>query len=315
MEKSLEGARNKIVKIVFKVAIGVLILGIFLFNFDQSSLLIIKDNITMPTIFLSSLFIILSTLPTLIRWIFIAKKNYINSAIINLAYYYYAGFFFNSISPANLGGDAYKFLSVKKGTDNSNQDIINVLLHERIYGLISLLFIVSFGFLLSTNQSLFINSFSNEIAIYLISLILFFILFFKKIILSQLIQIKIFTKFLSYINFRSANVKYDITIIILSFLGFALWAASIFFVLKEFNINLDFIDVLIISGLVEIIRFIPITFQGIGIREPSFAILASELFGINFELAFLSGLIIYACLSLINIFLGSAFYFVNNFKN
>ena len=173
----MERARNKIVKIVLKVAIGVLILGIFLFNFDQSSLLFIKDNITMPTILLSSLFIILSTLPTLIRWIFIAKKNYINSAIINLAYYYYASFFFNSISPANLGGDAYKFLSVKKGTNNSNQDIINVLLHERIYGFISLLFIVSFGFLLSPNQSLFINSLSIEIPIYLIKPI-FFILNF-----------------------------------------------------------------------------------------------------------------------------------------
>ena len=178
-----------------------------------------------------------------------------------------------------------------------------------------MLFIVSFGFLLSPNQYLFINNPSIEIPIYLISLILFFILFFKKIILSQLIQIKLFTKLLSYINFRSVNVKYDITIIILSFLGFSLWAASIFFVLQELNINLDFSEVLIISGLVEIIRFIPITFQGIGIREPSFALLASELFGINFELAFLSGLIIYACLSLINIFLGSAFYFINNFKN
>jgi glycosyltransferase 2 family protein len=302
-------------RIVFKVVIGISILGIFLFNFDRSSLLIIKDHLTIPTILLSSLFIILSTLPTLIRWIFIAKKNYISSTLINLANYYYAGFFFNSISPANLGGDAYKFLSVKKGTDNSNQDIINVLLHERIYGFISLLFIVSFGFLLSRNHSLFISSLFNEIAIYLICFILFFILFFKKIILSQLTQIRIFTKLLSYINFRNANVKYDITIIILSFLGFSLWAASIFLVLEELNINLGFSDVLIISGLVEIIRFIPITFQGIGIREPSFALLASEFFGINFELAFLSGLIIYACLSLINIFLGTAFYFTNNFKN
>ena len=101
-------------KIVFKVALGVLILGIFLFNFDQSSLVIIKDNVTMPTILLSSLLIILSTLPTLIRWIFIAKKNYINSAKINLALLLCRLFFFNSISPANLGGDAYKFLSVKK---------------------------------------------------------------------------------------------------------------------------------------------------------------------------------------------------------
>ena len=50
-----------------------------------------------------------------------------------------------------------------------------------------------------------------------------------------------------------------------------------FFILQELNLNLDFSDVLIISGLVEIIRFIPITFQGIG-KEPSFAILASELF-------------------------------------
>jgi uncharacterized membrane protein YbhN (UPF0104 family) len=302
-------------KVVFKACLGILILAIFLFNFDQSSLLIIKDNLTITTIAISSFFIILSTLPTLIRWVFIAKKNYISSPIINLTNYYYAGFFFNSISPANLGGDVYKFLSVKKGTDNSNQDIINVLLHERIYGFISLLFIVSLGFLSSPNNSSFFNSLSIEIAIYLVCLILLFILFFKKNILFKLTQIEFFRKLLSYINISSANVIYDITIVLLSFLGFLLWVVSIFFICQELNMNLGFSDILIIAGFVEIIRFIPLTFQGIGVREPSFALLASEFFGSNFELAFLSGLIIYACLSLINILLGTVFYFLNNLKN
>ena len=79
--------------------------------------------------------------------------------------------------------------------------------------------------------------------------------------------------------------------------------------------NLSFSNILIISALVEIIRFIPLTFQGIGVREPSFALLASEFFGSNFEVAFLAGLIIYACLSLVNLSLGAIFYFFSGLKH
>jgi len=311
----LERARNNIMKAVFKALIGVFIIAIFLFNFEQSSLTVIAENLSISTLFLSCFLIILSTFPTLMRWLFIAKRNHIFSPILNLTYFYYAGFFFNSISPANLGGDLFKFLSVKKSTASTNEEIINILLQERIYGFISLIFIVSFGLFFSPNYFFVINGFPIKPPIYFLCFFIFTILLFKKNFLFFLSQIKHLYKLTSYINTNRASLIYDLVIIALSFLGFLFWVSSIFLICQELNINLGFSNILIIAGLVEIIRFIPLTFQGIGVREPSFALLASEFFGCNFELAFVSGLIIYSCLSLVNMMLGVAFYSSNNQTN
>jgi len=305
---------HRIMKLAFRVSLGILIITVFLLNFDPSSISIILDNLTTINVAIASILIVLSTLPTLIRWVFIAKKNYISSSAMSLVNYYYAGFLFNAISPANLGGDLYRFASVKKDTDNSNQDIVNILFHERAYGLISLFFIICMGFLTSQNHTFFINGLWYDIAIIFSCLILLLILFFKKNAITKLNKIKFLRPTLSYINFNRANFIYDIAILLLSFLGFFLWAVSIFIICNELNMNLNFGNVLIISALVEIIRFIPLTFQGIGVREPSFAFLASEFFGSNFEVAFLAGLIIYACLSLVNLFLGAIFYFFRGIK-
>ena len=315
LEASLKKARHRIMKLAFRVSLGILIITVFLLNFDPSSISIILDNLTTINVVIASIFIVLSTLPTLIRWVFIAKKNYISSSAISLINYYYAGFLFNAISPANLGGDLYKFVSVKKDTINSNQDIVNILLHERVYGLISLFLIVCMGFLASQNHISFINGLWYEIAFTSACLTLLLILFFKKNAIAKLNKIKFLRPILSYINFNRANFIYDINVLLLSFLGFFLWAVSIFIICYELNMNLSFSNILIISALVEIIRFIPLTFQGIGVREPSFALLASEFFGSNFEVAFLAGLIIYACLSLVNLSLGAIFYFFSGLKH
>lgn len=301
-------------KLALRVCLGILIITVFLVNFDPSSISIILDNLTIITLVIASIFRVLSTLPTMIRWVFIAKKNYISSHVMSLVICYYASFFFNTISPANLGGDLYKFGFVKTDTNNRRQDIVNILFHERVYGLISLFFIICIGLLTIQNYTFFINSLWYYIAIIFSCLILLLILFFKKNAINKLNKIKFLRSTLSYINFNKANFIYDITILSLSFLGFFLWAVAIFIICNELNMNLNFGNVLIISALVEIIRFIPLTFQGIGIREPSFAFLASEFFGSNFEVAFLAGLIIYACLSLVNLFLGAIFYFFIGLK-
>ncbi len=296
----------------FKALIGITIIFIFLFNFDQSSLSAIKENLTLMTLVSSCFLIVMSTIPTLVRWIFIAKKNYITSNVNNLINFYYAGFFFNSVSPANLGGDAYKFISIKKASKNNNEEIINILLHERIYGLISLIFIVLFALILSPNQFLFSGNVTEEPIILFISLSVCLILFFKKRILFKFGQASFLQKFTSFLNFNNTNLTYDLTILMFSFLGFLFWTGAIYLICQELNISLDFVNLLIVAAFVEIIRFVPLTFQGIGIREPSFALLLSELYGTNFEVAFLCGLIAYSCLSLINILLGIIFYFFNN---
>ena len=131
---------------------------------------------------------------------------------------------------------------------------------------------------------------------------------FKKNIVFQLNKVRIFQKALKYLNLNNTNFIYDSVILLLSISGFIFWAAAVFFVCYQLDMGLSIFNILIIAALVEIIRFAPLTFQGIGIREPSFAYFASEFFGSSFDLAFLAGLIIYLYLSIINLFLGFCFY-------
>ena len=56
----------------------------------------------------------------------------------------------------------------------------------------------------------------------------------------------------------------------LSLLAWASWAATVLTIGSNLNLNLPIATVAMIVSLTEIIRLVPISFQGIGIREGAF---------------------------------------------
>jgi uncharacterized membrane protein YbhN (UPF0104 family) len=76
-----------------------------------------------------------------------------------------------------------------------------------------------------------------------------------------------------------------------------MWSITILITSNQVGINPSVLEVIFISSIVEVIRFIPISIQGIGIREGSYALLFTYL-GYPSELGFTVGLIAYIALSI-----------------
>ena len=73
---------------------------------------------------------------------------------------------------------------------------------------------------------------------------------------------------------------------------------------KDLNISITFTEIILISSIVEIIRFIPISIQGIGIREGSFSLMLT-LLAYPPEFGFAIALVGYAILTISQLIFGT----------
>ena len=82
----------------------------------------------------------------------------------------------------------------------------------------------------------------------------------------------------------------------LTFIGILLWVLSIQAVASGFGLVVPVLELAAVATLVELIRLVPVTVQGIGLREGAFAYLLS-FFGHNLEQCYVVGLVAYLALS------------------
>nr|NJM00985.1 hypothetical protein [Desulfobacula sp.] len=95
----------------------------------------------------------------------------------------------------------------------------------------------------------------------------------------------------------------------LSFIGTSVWIAVVEIVANGQGITVSPMKLGMIVILVEIVRLIPVSIQGIGVREGSYAYLFS-VNGMSSEAGFLIGLISYLILSLTLIASGGISFFI-----
>ena len=60
-------------------------------------------------------------------------------------------------------------------------------------------------------------------------------------------------------------------VLLISVVAFLVWVTSVFVISNSMGMNIPFYIFVLVGSLVEVIRFVPISIQGIGIREASFA--------------------------------------------
>jgi len=217
-----------------------------------------------------------------------------------------SSYIYNFVTPANLGGDFYRAILIKK--THSYPEIIEILLRERFIGLSSLLFFIIYA-------SLFIfidETISVGLLQYIYSPL--FILFFILSLLiaknpSKLTSIFFRIAFLKKYQLpkkfiRSFSTTRTLIVFFLSTLSFLTWSFSLWLISKDLNISITFTEIILISSIVEIIRFIPISIQGIGIREGSFSLMLT-LLAYPPEFGFAIALVGYAILTISQLIFGT----------
>jgi uncharacterized protein (TIRG00374 family) len=226
---------------------------------------------------------------------------------------YLKGAFLNTFTPANLGGDAYRLAALSKemGADGG---MVRLLLRERIIGLYGYVIVFALAYIfvvqsLDINTALIQNPYNYGV---LLALGLFLLPFISRWLRERFVQLARHIigkeRLPGLEGWAEAAVgllslKGMLPLMLLTIGGIFLWVASIKVIGGGFGVSIPLAHLAVVATLVEIIRLVPLTIQGIGLREGVFAYLLVFL-GHGAEQCYAVGTIGYLALSVAIILCG-----------
>ncbi len=260
-----------------------------LFMDIQTSTILILISINLFSLFL-----------LLVRWLYLVNK--FKGPLFSISKTYMSSYIYNLITPANLGGDFYRYLTFD--LDKTEINFLKLIIRERFLGFSSIIFLLSIAFLLTVDSIPLIKGWNFIfIFIFCASGIFFSYILAKHhyFVLKGLYNLPYFKTrfFISDLN-NDGNM---LLLFLISALSFIIWTLSVYFVTNLFNLNISFAESLLISCISELIRFIPVSIQGIGIRESTFSLLFG-LLNYSPEMGFFIGAIVYLSLNLSQLVFG-----------
>jgi glycosyltransferase 2 family protein len=250
-----------------------------------------------------------SSLCQALRWCYMTKDQFSSSYLQQMLLFWKASFF-NLITPASLGGDIYRVVSYRKTQQGSIA--FGLVIKERFLGLLGmflcyLLFLLLLKF---KHSSMSLPSFFLTLGIFFIFGMTMLILLQGILSLLTHISDRYFNILLkSKITHISKSIRYKskfeflvlITLTLLSTLNWTLVFYSLTTALSYSTIKFE--EIGLISIITEISRWVPVTIQGIGLREGA-AVYAFNLLGYSFEIGFLVSGLAYLINTFVLMFLG-----------
>ncbi len=257
------------------------------------------------------------------RWKILLKVTKIKISHLKLVSFILVGSFFNAFLPSSVGGDVVRAIDLSRHTKNRASAFSSVLI-DRLGGLGSLLIIncislffvyksiknVNFVFLselILFSIFLVIITFTNKkFSLKLLVLFKPFINLFPKLNLRLKLK-KLYNSFIVYKKHKNLLVQ----IIFVSMLSRIVWIFEAYLIALALGIEINMFLFFLFVPLAELIRLIPISFNGVGIREGAFVLFFSPYMSVPHAL--LLGIIFYALLY-VNSFVGGVIYFLRSFK-
>ncbi len=289
---------------VSRITVSLLLLGLALWFLDWGELKVALLRISPAMFCLAILVAWLQFVVMGLRWHELVRRIAPLSLWEHMRHFFRATFL-NTLTPANLGGDLYRFLSIKAHATGS-VDLLVVLLRERIVGLLgSALFALSCLAVLFLSRPPEVEHAQGlfGLAAAVLSVVAVGILLLPALLgpagrvgfvrsrswlSSPLEKLQDATRYSSLGEFALITG--------LSLLAFLIWAATVWLVARNLDIGISWPALGTIVILVELARLVPISAQGIGVREGAYAYLFS-LLGHSSESGFALGTLSYLALS------------------
>ena len=271
-------------------AASIALLGLALALLDWPSLANSTQKLTFGMFALAVLLACLPGLPLVARWhgLTAAEGGWYASS----ARYLYANLL-NSVSPGNIGGDVYRFFAFRTA-QRDGATLVALLVRERLLGLASMLTGLVAGALamLATPghpQQWLVSSLALGAAVGLAALLL----------LSPIVErVPVPEPWRAHLRAALAirTPARDAALLGWSLAALALWLVAVHFVATRLGLDIPWAALLVVVTTVELVRVIPVTIQGIGLREAAFATLCGA-FGYPHEIGFVVGAVAYLALS------------------
>jgi uncharacterized membrane protein YbhN (UPF0104 family) len=246
------------------------------------------------------------------RWHLISRAD-ISISLIEQIRYYFTAQLFGIILPAKLGGDAYRFMALRSHAAG-NARLLALIVQERMVGLATYLMLFLLGALIFELTDL--GSCVASVTCASVRLLelgfgatlgLLLVLPWSLGVAERMTRrfgVAISSAILGAIQGCSVwSIRALLPVLFLSLVGAAGWCLSVLLIANDLGIDIQVPAILMICTAAELVRLIPITFQGIGVREGTFA-MAFVLVGQSAESGFAVGVVAYLLVSLADILIG-----------
>lgn len=267
-------------KFYIKLTASVALLAVSIYLLDISKILEAAEGLSVSTIFFAMTLCLLHFIATGIRWWVIVSSTAPGSFLFHLKIYFYSNFL-NTMTPANLGGDVYRTMALRKSVGTS-MPIVLCLVRERVVGLAGYLGVFLLAYLFGVLNN---NELPEMYTLCAMASLLFF--------LSTPFAFRLLPPLLSYLKNRRQRRIFDAftwvfqafqvqksqicSLMILSLLATAAWCSTVMVVAVDLEIDIAWWQLAMLVVLVELVKFIPISIQGIGVREGAYAYLIALL--------------------------------------
>ena len=225
------------------------------------------------------------------KWMLLLKALGIKKRLSELHAIYYIGYFFNNLLPTSVGGDVIRIYKTAKGMETS-MNVIASVIAERVTGLAALLSIALTSFLINVfrGSNVATGSFGIFLTIIICALFPLFILaklLYRSRFKKNSIMSRMHDKYIELINcfslYRSRPGILLVTLLC-SFIFHSLMIINVHLIGMAIGESIDIISLSFIVPIVSLIAMIPVTINGMGLKEGAYITLF-QLTGLGFESA------------------------------
>ena len=238
-----------------------------------------------------------------VRWFFLVRDIVPRGFRFHLSCYFTANFM-NLFTPANLGGDAYRFLVLRVHATGAVQ-LVLALIRERVIGIVAyaMLYFAFLSWVAIVNRRGFSGgavSFLLLAAALTIGLAFVWGIGRTPEIGHRLPVVRKYERFAKVIDTLRLALHFDglrqfAILLGLSLAGGLIWTMVPLVVARSLGTQVSFAILGLVVIFIELVRIVPITIQGIGVREGLFAYCFS-LLHLPPEIGFLVGTVSYLAL-------------------
>lgn len=293
-------------KVVLRLAASAVLLGIAAYLLDWHSLTQILTVLSPTSFCVAILIATFQFLPVAYRWFLLVRVARPERFLWHLRYFC-TGAFLNTFTPANIGGDVYRFMMLRR--NGRRYFVLLALFRERLVGFHSYLLgylIFWLGYVLAGGQRAWVLDllagviFVIQIAMLMLPVLLGHIRRYKWFMTRRKIK-AVMDTFWRASRFRSK--KEFMAIFFLSIAALGIWYAALLYLASVMGIKIAPSALGVVVVLAELIRLFPVSIQGIGLREGAYAY-AFTLFGASGEAGFALALVGYLALTFAILLLG-----------
>ncbi|HMK96337.1 MAG TPA: lysylphosphatidylglycerol synthase transmembrane domain-containing protein [Acidimicrobiales bacterium] len=232
-------------------------------------------GLSVDVVVLAVAFIVVDTVATTLRWLYLVRHDVPLSRPAHVKIYLYSNFL-NAFGLGSLTGDGYRVVNLRRAAGGASR-VVALIVRERTFGLGG----YALGYLVAACAAVALGrGFRSDAFVWSTVAIVVFATAGLAIVVAAPRFLAAYETKRQRLDAIARAAKHgldlgsavDISICsALSMLAWSSWIAAVLCLAGPLRLGAPWAALASIATLTEFIRFVPITFQGIGVREVSFA--------------------------------------------